>query len=274
MLEQPPRSRQTAIRVRLVVREPRIEHSKTFLQTSTHLLVPKPRYTQGPAQPRPVEHHHTPRRRTIIPSQAWLTTTTSRMFTLRAPSTLPSTTPSPSISPPTIPWLSGTWNVTHSTLPMWRKNRNVRITYTPIPSTSPPQLDDLVTYQAIGSDKLKTVVGIDRPFEVPNTTPSVTGGEESASMAYHWRGKGWLMVASSKWEILGYGEEESTGNKWVVTYFAATLFTPAGVDFYSKKGNLTPQTVEGIKAALTALGDVANLAGELFEITMDGDRKD
>lgn len=82
------------------------------------------------------------------------------------------------------------------------------------------------------------------------------------------------MIATSKWEILGWGEEEGTGNSWVVTYFAKTLFTPAGVDFYSRKGGLTSQTVEGIKEGLAAMGgDVAKLAGELFEIGMNGEDK-
>jgi hypothetical protein len=159
---------------------------------------------------------------------------------------------------------------------MWKKSRNVRITYTAIPSTQPAQIDDVVTYQSLGSDKIKTVHGVDKPFEVPNTasTTDTEGGEGVASLGYNWRGKGWLVIATSKWEILGYGDEEGTGNGWVVTYFAKTLFTPAGVDFYSRNGNLTPQTIESIKAALAGLGgDVAKLAGEVFEVKMDGDRK-
>lgn len=129
----------------------------------------------------------------------------------------------------------------------------------------------------MGSKSLKTVRGVDKPFDVPNTSATKEGdGEgEVASMAYHWRGKGWLMIASSKWEILGWGDEEGTGNRWVVTYFAKTLFTPAGVDVYSRDGALTPQMVEGIKEALKGLGgDVKGLAGELFEIGMDADRED
>jgi hypothetical protein len=198
------------------------------------------------------------------------------MVTLRAPSTLPSSEPSPSLPPPTLAFLSGTWNVTHSTLPMWKNNRNVRITYAPIPNTSPTQVDDTVTYQALNSTSLKTIHGVDKPFDVPNTTAATGDDDAAASMAYHWRGKGWLMIASSKWEILGYGNEEGMpANAWVVTYFAKTLFTPAGVDFYSRKGSLTPQTVEAIKAALAGLGgDVARLAGEVFEVRMDGDRTD
>lgn len=158
---------------------------------------------------------------------------------------------------------------------MWKKNRNVRITYTPIEGTSPVQIDDVVTYNPIGSDAVKTVHGVDKPFEVPNTAAAQEGDGQRASMAYHWRGKGWLMIASSKWEILGYGDEEGSGNSWVVTYFAKTLFTPAGVDFYSRKGNLKPETVESIKTALAELGgDVAKLAGELFEVKLDEERKE
>jgi hypothetical protein len=38
---------------------------------------------------------------------------------------------------------------------------------------------------------------------------------------------------------------------------------------------LAPKTVEDIKAGLKGLGgDVEKLAGELFEITMDGERKE
>ena len=78
------------------------------------------------------------------------------------------------------------------------------------------------------------------------------------------------MIASSKWEILCYGDEEGTGNAFVVTYFAKTLFTPAGVDFYSRKGQLKEETVQGLKAGLAGLGgNVAKLAGEVFEVVMD-----
>lgn len=106
---------------------------------------------------------------------------------------------------------------------------------------------------------------------MPNTAESDAG--DAASMAYNWRGKGWLAIASSKWEILGYGDDDGQGagqNSWVVTYFAKTLFTPAGIDIYSRKGKLRPEMVEEIKAGLAGLGgDVAKLAGEVFEVAMD-----
>lgn len=192
---------------------------------------------------------------------------------LRAPSSLPAAEPSASLAPPSLEWLSGSWNVTHSTLPMWRKNRNVRITYTPLAGTSPPHLDDLVTYQPLSSSSLKTVRGVDKPFAVSNTAEP-SEGAAVASLGYHWRGKGWLMIASSTWEILAHGAEESTGNAFVVTYFAKTLFTPAGLDIYSRKGRLKSETVESIKAALAGLGgDTAKLAAAMFEIAMDHDRE-
>ncbi|KAH9861636.1 hypothetical protein J1614_011388 [Plenodomus biglobosus] len=226
--------------------------------------------------------------------------------TFRQPSTIQptptataTTTPTDSTAPPTPPpptlqWLSGPWNVTHSTLPMWKKARNVRITYTPLTrsssSTTPAQIDDVVTYQSLASDTVKSIHGVDRPFDVYGsradanaaataqaTTAAVTADAsqaDRASLGYNWRGKGWLMIASSKWEILGYGDEQG-GNAWVVTYFAKTLFTPAGVDFYSRKGSLRPETLESIKAGLAGLGgEVAKLAGEVFEVKMDDAMKE
>ncbi|KAF2469318.1 uncharacterized protein BDR25DRAFT_304455 [Lindgomyces ingoldianus] len=206
----------------------------------------------------------------------------AKPITLRAPSSLASTNPllsstsSPVVAPP-ISWIEGSWNVTHSSLPMWKKSRNVVIKYARIPGTLPALLDDEVSYQSLSSTKRKTVCGVDKPFN-PTGAPSPTlengngEGEDAASLGYNWRGKGWLMIASSKWEFLGYGEEEG-GNKWAVTYFAKTMFTPAGVDFYSEEGGLKEETVDGIKVALEALGgDVAALAKQLFVVKMDDSR--
>lgn len=60
------------------------------------------------------------------------------------------------------------------------------------------------------------------------------------------------MIASSHWECLGFGHTDD-GNQWVVTYFAKTLFTPAGIDIYSRKKGGLPEDIigkisEGLKA--------------------------
>ncbi|KAL8891279.1 MAG: hypothetical protein Q9215_001692 [Flavoplaca cf. flavocitrina] len=153
---------------------------------------------------------------------------------------------------------------------MWKSKRNVRITYTPLPAPS-AQVDNLVRYQTLTSSKEKRVEGIDTP------SAGAKGGE------WDWRGKGWLKVASSHWEVLGWGDlgsdpmledgkAEGEGNQWVVTYFAKTLFTPAGIDVYSRrKEGVGRELLERIKDELGGSGDAAvkKLAGEVFEVVRD-----
>ncbi|KAK4179986.1 hypothetical protein QBC36DRAFT_321180 [Triangularia setosa] len=147
-------------------------------------------------------------------------------ITLRQPSkyasptsTSPATTPSPPLD-----FLSRTWSVTHSTLPMWRKARNVRITYSPFPSSpsEPQKISDIVEYEPLNGSSLKNVRGIDT-----SAATSLT--------SWDWRGSGLLFFVTSHWEILGFGEVPETGERWVVTWFQKTLFTAEGVDVYSDR---------------------------------------
>ncbi|USW51963.1 hypothetical protein Slin15195_G052820 [Septoria linicola] len=194
-------------------------------------------------------------------------------ITLRPPTFSPAKA-STSFQNPSISWLTETWNVTHSSLPMWKSKKNVQIKYTPLEPSSPSiakentdRLDDLVTSQPLHGDKVSSIRGVDK---VAGTGDS--GGE------WDWRGKGWLMIASSHWEILGWGEEHNNnGNKWAVTCFAKTLFTPAGIDVYSQsRQGVLPETLESIKAALAQVDDegVKKMAKDLFEIVIDDSRKD
>ncbi|KAJ9658888.1 hypothetical protein H2198_003458 [Neophaeococcomyces mojaviensis] len=174
--------------------------------------------------------------------------------TFRPPSSSPAKAVS-SFSKPSVDFLRGSWHVTHSTLPMWKTNRNVKITYTPL-DTPPGAIDDLVEYQPLASDKWKTVNGIDKPHPQVDT-------------AYNWRGKGWLKIASSHWEVLGYGDEDGG---WVVTFFEKTLFTPAGIDIYARrKGGLSSELVERIRAEMMKINDPAfqKQADQIFEIKHD-----
>ncbi|KAK9357226.1 hypothetical protein V1504DRAFT_494582 [Lipomyces starkeyi] len=201
---------------------------------------------------------------------------------LRPPSSLAFThnSDSPIIyTPPSVAFLQGTWHVTHSTLPMWKSNRNVHITYTPLLSSSNPihdgshsvadaadiLLDDMVTYNSLNGDKVKTVHGIDTPV---------------AQGSWHWRGKGWLAIASSHWEILGYGIEKpdlsaalhNDVNQWIVTYFTKSLFTPAGIDIYSRSAEgLRDETVNEIREMLKGMEgpEMMKLAGDMFEVKRD-----
>jgi hypothetical protein len=169
---------------------------------------------------------------------------------------------SSTLSPPTPEWLTGTWHVTHSTLPMWKSKSNVRITYTPLPAhtDAPTDFDDLVEYKKLTGGKDSSVHGVSRAVTVP---------ELGAGWAFSWRGKGLLMIASSQWEILGWGEDAATGSSWVVTYFGKTLFTPAGLDFYSRsKDGLSEGIVTSIKAELAKLEDssLKTLAASVFDV--------
>lgn len=79
------------------------------------------------------------------------------------------------------------------------------------------------------------------------------------------------MIASSHWEILGWGERPREGGdgkeRWAVTWFAPTLFTKEGVDIYSdRKEGLSEETLGEIMAALKGCGVKA--VGEMCERDM------
>ena len=138
---------------------------------------------------------------------------------------------------------------------MWKSNRNVVITYTPLDSPA-GSIDDLVAYNPIESQNLKTVQGVDTP-------------DPDTPAAYKWRGRGWLKIVSSQWEILGYGEEDGG---WVVTFFQKTLFTPAGIDIYArKKGGLSTDLLGRVVAMMEEIGesDFKNMVGTIFPVKHD-----
>ncbi|KAI0970827.1 hypothetical protein F4678DRAFT_104741 [Xylaria arbuscula] len=186
----------------------------------------------------------------------------SSSISLRAPSKyLPdpskalTTSNEPFVSP-SNEWLYGTWTVTHSTLSMWGSAQNVRITYTPqerASATSPPAdsnaptvNDNIVEYEkSNGKGGVKSVLGTEKP-------------DPKVPAAWNWRGKGWLVIASSHWEILGWGEQPlSSGQgveRWAVTWFAPTLFTEEGIDLYSdRREGLQKETADRIIETLKKL---------------------
>lgn len=78
-----------------------------------------------------------------------------------------------------------------------------------------------------------------------------------------------LKVASSNWEVLGFGEEEGG---WMVTYFSKTIFTPAGIDVCVRaKGGISSKLLEMIKAEMGAVkdSDVHTIVDQVFEVHHD-----
>ncbi|KAK0626363.1 hypothetical protein B0T14DRAFT_101262 [Immersiella caudata] len=153
-------------------------------------------------------------------------------ITLRSPTKYTSSnSTAKTFQSPSIEWLSRTWTVSHSTLKMWRSAQNVRITYKPLDplSSNPPRerIDDKVEYESLGGKGgVKSVSGIDT---------AETAGDGSV---WTWRGKRWLALLSSHWELLGWGERtaaDGTTERWMVSWFAATAFTKEGLDVLSDR---------------------------------------
>ena len=224
--------------------------------------------------------------------------------------------------PPTLAHLKGRWHITHSTLPIWKDKRNVTITYNILPEKDSKssregeadgegraedeaadrgveshKLEDVIEYQEMGKSKVHMVKGVD----------TISAGDNTA--AWNWRGKGIIKIASSHWEILGWGvdktgsdappetkapagrglEENTAGailnghevsgdapheRQWMVTYFAKTYFTPAGMDIYSRHPDgVSEELFLKIRQALMEIDapHLAELAGKLYQVGRDGD---
>ncbi|KAK0651653.1 hypothetical protein B0T16DRAFT_322386 [Cercophora newfieldiana] len=171
-------------------------------------------------------------------------------ITLRSPSRYASTKSTPAFQPPSLEWLSRTWSVSHSTLKMWRSAQNVRITYKllePLKSDPPRErIDDKVEYENLsGKGGVKSVSGVD--------TAEIAGD----GSIWTWRGKGLLALVSSHWELLGWGERtlaDGTTERWMVSWFAATMFTKEGLDVLSdRKEGPSEGLADEVLAALKAL---------------------
>jgi len=129
-------------------------------------------------------------------------------------------------------------------------------------------MDDVVSYESRSA----------KPGGKPSTVKGVDRLEAGAVGRWKWRGAGWLKIATSQWQLLGFhvsqdSPAESEDPEWVVTYFASTLFTPAGLDIYSRtKDGLSDVFVEGLVEELGSLGaDVAPLVkdGGMFRVPHD-----
>ena len=163
-----------------------------------------------------------------------------------------------------------------------QSRKDVTITYTRKPQTDDTsvQFDDVVEYRSksdSASSKRSSIVGVDTlltPHKPSRPEVSQEAPAAAAQTRYKWRGKGLLMIASSRWQVLGCSRDPSPGNTvaWAVTYFEKTLFTPPGLDIYARTAEGLPDgLVEEIIAKVKALGgDVGLLAKTFFEVERSG----
>ncbi|KAF2084338.1 hypothetical protein K490DRAFT_2170, partial [Saccharata proteae CBS 121410] len=164
--------------------------------------------------------------------------------------------------PPPVDFITGKWYITHSTLPIWRDKRNVTITYTLKEDTKNgnaiPRLDDVVEFQTLTGEKIKQVKG----------TQLERDPEGKSGASWNWQGKGLIKVASAHWEVLGWGGE-TEDDQWMVTYFVKTVFTPEGMNVYSRRpGGTNDELLDGIQKALLRTGhvNIGKLATEIYEV--------
>lgn len=74
------------------------------------------------------------------------------------------------------------------------------------------------------------------------------------------------MIASSRWQLLGFS---TSGPEWAVSYFKATMFTPAGLDLIVRDPHNFPAELRA--SIIEAIGrvddaEIKKLAGEIFEV--------
>lgn len=155
------------------------------------------------------------------------------------------------------------------------------------PSNAPYKFNDTVEYRSKAASSANSspwrIKGIDTLQPAPSDAPS----SFVPAASYQWQGKvspytcasmhpllqadviplirkleGWLMITWSNWQVLGYGDG------WAVTYFAKTLFTPAGLDIYSRaEEGLPSKLLEEIMEKTRALGgELGSLAKGFFEV--------
>lgn len=138
--------------------------------------------------------------------------------------------------------VAGTWYVTRTSLPLWRRLDNPSVTYAPLPGG---QVVDTVRAAAAGRPRL--IVGLDRPL---------------GDGRFEWRGLSFpTRFTPSRWEVLAHDPQAQT---WAVTVFARTPFTPAGLDVYTRAPRLLPDLEPPLLRLLETLPQAQPFVPRLF----------
>lgn len=137
----------------------------------------------------------------------------------------------------------GTWHVVGTTLGMWKTRMNPTITYGMLPDGT---VLDTVQFGPAGRGTL--ILGIDQP------DPQVPGG-------FIWRGLSNITrLTSSRWRFVALCAEEG----WAVTHFSRTLFTPEGLDVYSRSDKMSDELLQDILQQVSGHPLCASLVGQVF----------
>lgn len=122
----------------------------------------------------------------------------------------------------------------------WKDKRNVRLNYAPASSGS--YIADQSIYQTMNSDAVKVKNGWDTPCE----------GEVGA---YVWQGKGFLRVASARWEVLCFASRPGIGD-WMLIFQDKSIFTSPAISLLCRnKAGPTDADLQQIDGWLQGVED-------------------
>ena len=122
----------------------------------------------------------------------------------------------------------------------WKDKRNVRLNYTPLSN----HIDDRVCYQTMTSDVVKFLDGKDIP-------------SDSAIGIYTWQGKGFLRIASARWEVLSFTSRPETGD-WMLVFAHKSMFTSPAVNILCRnQGGLCESDLQSLETWIPSVEDAS-----------------
>jgi len=144
--------------------------------------------------------------------------------------------------------LSGKWYIQKTSLNFWQNRFAPTVEYSIEPCASGVRVLDEVRYKNHRGSK-KDVVGYDY------LTPGING-------QFLWQAKPWyLRFLKSEWGVVDHNEDYT----WAVTFFSKTLFTPAGVDVYSRAASLDEQTYAAILERIAGVDFIQPFVKQLYQ---------
>jgi hypothetical protein len=129
--------------------------------------------------------------------------------------------------------LMGDWYVVRTTLDFWDTRTDPLLRYSPLPpdETGAARWTDTVHFRKNG--KAKSVSGVD-------TKSRTRAGH------FQWQGRGLLASMTSQCSIVALDPE----GMWAVSWFSATLATPAGMDILVRELPARPEWIAAAEAQI------------------------
>lgn len=159
---------------------------------------------------------------------------------IRAPSYILPCKSSPDFQAPVEDLFKGSWFLIRSCNTFWKDKRNVRLEYTPAPTGS--HIEDQAFYQTMGSDTFKSMDGRDTQCE----------GEVGT---YIWQGKGFMRIASARWEVLCFTSRPESGD-WMLVFAYKSIFTAPAINLLCRsKTGLTDSDMRYLEQWLQGVKD-------------------